>query len=478
MKRFGIALLLAAVLAPLHAHAVLDRLPGAATIALRQAGVPASAIGVYVYDLSNNVPVIEISADRALNPASVIKLLTTYAALDLLGPAFTWPTEAYIDGELNEGRLRGNLVLKGYGDPKMTLEALWLYLRDLRGHGLQHIEGNVLLDRSHFAIDDYDPAEFDNEPNRPYNVGPDALLLNFKSVRLQFVPDEQSRNVTIYTEPQLPQLRIVNNLSLGSGNCNYWPEKPTIESNTLTFAGTFPAGCGEKSRHFSMLGADEYFATVFRQLWQEIGGTLSGSVGPGKVPEGARLIAANQSPPLSELIRDINKFSNNVMARQVFLTLAGTQAPPPLTIALADQAVKTWLSGRSLNFRGLSLVNGSGLSRASRISARNLGRLLVSAWRSPLMPEYVNSLPLVAVDGTMRKRLGDSPVAGQAHIKTGYLDGVRAIAGYVNDVQGRSLAVVYLINHPSARHAQAAQDALLEWLYYGYPEDCCRAAKN
>jgi serine-type D-Ala-D-Ala carboxypeptidase/endopeptidase (penicillin-binding protein 4) len=478
MKRVRLALFLMAILAAPLAGAALDRLPGAATIALRQSGVPESAIGVYVHDLSSDTPVLSINADLALNPASVIKMLTTYAALDVLGPAYAWKTEAYINGRLADGRLQGDLVLKGYGDPKLTLEALWLFLRDLRGRGLREIDGRVVLDRSYFAVADHDPAEFDNAPHRPYNVGPDALLLNYKSIRLQFLPDEQGRRVDIYTEPQLPQVSILNNLAIGPGNCNVWPERPSIQGNTMAFVGLYPAGCGERTRHFSLLGPDEYFATVFRQLWRELGGTLTGDVGPGLLPAGARLFATNASPPLSELVRDINKFSNNVMARQVFLSLAATQAPPPLTAAQAEAAVRAWLSRNGMDFPELNLDNGSGLSRTSRISARNLGRLLISAWRSPLMPEYISSLPLVAVDGTMRKRLGDSPVAGQAHIKTGYLEGVRAIAGYLNDVHSRQLAVVFLINHAAARDTQATQDALLDWLYHGYPQECCRRSGN
>ncbi len=469
--------LLALLLAGAPANAVLDRLPGGAAIALRQAGVPESAIGVYVHDLASDRPIMAINPDRNLNPASVIKLLTTYAALDLLGPAYTWKTEAWLDGPLEAGRLQGNLVFKGYGDPKLTLEAFWLFLKDLRNRGLNQIDGDVLLDRTHFSVPAHDPAEFDNEPHRPYNVGPDALLLNYKSVRLQFIPDETARRVQIFAEPSLPQLSIVNNLALAPGNCSVWPERPSISGTTLAFAGVFPAGCGEKVKHFSLLDANEYFATVFRQQWHALGGTLNGTVRPAVLPVGARLFAVSQSPQLSDLIRDVNKFSNNVMARHVYLALAGTHSPPPMTAEGAEQALRAWLSTRGFNARGLVLDNGSGLSRSSRMSARSLGMLLRSAWQHPLMPEYISSLPLVAVDGTMRRRLGDSPVAGQAHIKTGYLEGVRAIAGYLNDVQGRPLAVAFLINHAGARNAQAAQDALLEWLYQGNAVECCRGQR-
>jgi D-alanyl-D-alanine carboxypeptidase/D-alanyl-D-alanine-endopeptidase (penicillin-binding protein 4) len=207
-------------------------------------------------------------------------------------------------------------------------------------------------------------------------------------------------------------------------------------------------------------------------MWQQAGGTWPGRVREAEVPVNARLLSSWESAALAESIRDINKFSNNVMARNVFLTL-GTQDGKPATLEKSDRAVGDWLARRGMSFPEMRIENGAGLSRTTRISARELGELLVAAWKSPLMPEFIASLPLAAVDGTMRRRLGNSPVAGQAHIKTGYLDGVRAISGYVMDTPGRMMAVVFLINHPDARNAQAAQDALLEWVQEGYSAGCC-----
>ena len=446
--------------------------PESVAAALAQAGVPESSVGIYVHDLTNNLPVVKVGIDRSLNPASVIKLVTTFAALEILGPAYTWKTEAYLDGTLTGGRLDGNLVLKGYGDPKLTLENFWLFLRDLRNRGVREITGDLVLDRSFFAIDNHDPAQFDNEPTRPYNVGADALLLNFKSFRLRFVPEEEKHAVAVYSEPILPQITVVNNLYLAPGFCDVWPDKPAHDGNTLTFFGTFPSSCGERSRSFSLLNPNDYMAAVFGQMWLQAGGTWSGRVREAVVPIDARLLSTWESAALAESIRDINKFSNNVMARNVFLTL-GRQDGRPATLEKSDRAVSEWLAGRGMSFPEMRIENGAGLSRTTRISARQLGELLVAAWNSPLMPEYIASLPLAAVDGTMRRRLTNSSVAGQAHVKTGYLDGVRAISGYVMDTRGRMLVVVFLINHPGARNAQAAQDALLEWVQEGYSAACC-----
>ena len=454
----------------------LERLPESVATALEQAGVPQDAVGVYVLDASTGTPVLAIGADRGMNPASVMKLLTTFAALELLGPAYRLRTEAYLDGALAAGHLHGDLIIKGHGDPGLTLEALWLFLRDLRHRGLRDIGGNLLLDRTHFAVDAHDPALFDNEPLRPYNAGPDALLLNFNSFRLHFVPDGHARSVRIYSEPSLPQIGVVNRLELGLRNCDHWPDTPAHHDNTLIFEGVFPADCGEKQRHFSLLSANEYFGTVFRQLWQELGGSFAGDVLDGQASDGAAPFAVRESAPVADLIRDINKHSSNVMARQLYLAL-GVAEGPPLTLEKSTRALREWLAGRGLDMQSLQIDNGSGLSRTARMSARDTGELLLAAWHSPLMPVLVSSLPMAAVDGTMRRRLAASPVAGQAYVKTGYLEGVRTMAGYLRDVQGRQMILVFYINHPWARHAGAAHDALLEWVYERVAQDCCRRGR-
>jgi len=460
-------LLLAVLPASVGVTAASDP-PGNMAAALAQAGIPENEVGIYVHDLTADRDVLSLGADRPLNPASAMKLLTTFAALELLGPAYTWKTEAWLDGTLDGDRLNGNLVLKGYGDPKFNIESLWLFLRDLRNRGMRDIGGDLVLDRSFFAIDNHDPALFDNEPSRPYNVGADALLINYKTFRFQFVPDETERRVGIFSEPALSQTLVVNNLRVGPGSCNVWPERPEIQGNILTFSGVFPSGCGEKFRYFSLLSANDYAQTLFRQFWQQVGGAWSGSVRNAELPATAKLFATRESPPLSELIRDINKFSINVMARQIFLTL-GARDGPPATVEKSQRALREWLERRGLFFPELVVENGAGLSRVDRISSRHLGQVLIAAYRSPLMPEFIASLALNGIDGTMKKRLGDSPLAGRSHVKTGYIEGVRAIAGYTLDARGHMLAVVMIINHPGARSAQPVQDALLEWAYAEQP---------
>jgi D-alanyl-D-alanine carboxypeptidase/D-alanyl-D-alanine-endopeptidase (penicillin-binding protein 4) len=215
----------------------------------------------------------------------------------------------------------------------------------------------------------------------------------------------------------------------------------------------------------SVLGHAAYSGALFRALWQEGGGTLRGTVRDGLVPAEARLLYTQESPTLAEVVRDVNKFSNNVMSRQVFLTLSAELLQLPGRADRSGRVVQSWLSQKGLDFPELVLENGSGLSRSERISAGSLGRLLVAAWRSPTMPELAASLPLVGHDGTLRRQLRADPAAGRAHLKSGSLAEVRSIAGYVLDRDGRRHVVAFIVNHPNAAQSDAAMNALVRWTY-------------
>jgi D-alanyl-D-alanine carboxypeptidase/D-alanyl-D-alanine-endopeptidase (penicillin-binding protein 4) len=457
---------------PLLAHA--ERLPATVANALKTAGIPQSAVGIVVQEAGGVPPRLTFNADQAMNPASTMKLITTFAALELLGPAYTWKTTAWSDATLDNGVLAGDLYLRGSADPKLTFEQFWLLLRQLRARGVREIAGDLVLDRSLIAPVEHSSAAFDDKPLRPYNVGPDALLLNFKAVRLTLLPDAAAKTVRVTAEPEPTNLDITNLMKLGGNGCpEGWRENLRADLTRhstrwrLVLTGTYPASCEQKTWRVGVLPHGDYVRGVFEQLWTELGGTLKGGVRDGTVPETARELAAIESQTLAEMVRDINKFSNNVMARQLFLTMGAEAGKRPARIEDADAVVRAWLDGRNLRFPELVLDNGSGLSRHERISAGNMARLLAALWKSAVMPELIASLPLSAVDGTMKKRLNGNGIAGQAHIKTGTLEGVKTIAGYVLDKHGRQQIVVCFVNHANAKEAQAAQDALLSWVYEG-----------
>jgi len=451
------------------AHTARGAPPDAYLAALRAASIPASAVGLVVQPVdgtTGGLPPIGLNESTPMNPASAMKLVTTYAALGLLGPAYTWRTEAFAIGALRGDVLDGGLALRGSGDPKLVVEHLWLLAQRIRGLGVREIRGDVLLDRSAFAAQAHDPAAFDGEALRPYNAGPDALLLNYKSVAFGFVPDPETKSARVVVTPSLAGLQAPALVRGADGPCGDWRGRLQPDfANPMApqFRGAFPLACGERVWHVSILDHSQYFAAVFRALWEGAGGTWTGKVREAPLPADARRIALHESEPLASVIRDINKFSNNVMTRQLYLTLGAEAGRLPGSPESAERAVRGWLAARGLAMPELVLENGAGLSRVERIAPASLAQLLQHAFASPLMPEFVSSLPVVGVDGTMVKRRNGA--AGSAHIKTGLLAEVRAIAGYVHAHSGRRYVVVSIINHPNARDGQAAQDALLEWVF-------------
>lgn len=447
-------------------QACASSLPRGIDRAISQAGIPPAHVGIYVRDVARSTPLIAWHADQAMSPASTMKLVTSYAALSLLGPAYTWKTEALVSGAIENGVLDGPLILKGYGDPKLDIERLRLFVNDLRARGLRQIRGGLIFERSYFHVANADPAAFDNKPYRPYNVIPDALLVNFEANTLKFIPGEKS--VQVIVAPDFDSLSVTNSLHPSPGPCGDWEDgiSTRIVSDgrhaQIDLSGNFPIACGEKEDSFALYDHSEYLFQLFARLWRASGGKIDGAWSDAP-PVQARLLAATESPPLSALITDMNKFSNNVMARQIFLTI-GAQNSQPGTVAASQGAVKSWLQDHGLPFPELVMENGSGLSRTARISPAHMGELLVSAYRSPLMPAFFASLPIAGVDGTMKRRLTGTDVDGRAWIKTGSLEDTRAIAGIVQTQSGKRFVVVCFANDPEAARAKSIQDALLEWL--------------
>jgi D-alanyl-D-alanine carboxypeptidase/D-alanyl-D-alanine-endopeptidase (penicillin-binding protein 4) len=385
--------------------------------------------------------------------------VTTYAALDMLGPAFTWTTPVYFEGPVQGGTLQGNLYLKGQGDPRLVVERLWLLLRRVQALGIQRIAGDIVLDRSAFEVPATDPGAFDGEPLRPYNAAPDALLLNFKSVVLTFTPEGGQARVQV--DPPLAGVQWPATVPLSGAPCGDWRgglRADFADPLRVQFGGSYPAACGERTWPVAYADPSRYAARAVAGLWRDIGGQLTGQVREGRVPAALKPAFEWRSPPLAEIVRDVNKFSNNVMAQQLFLTI-GLQRAGRGSPEAAREAVRGWWRER-LGGEAPVMDNGSGLSRAERITARQLATLLQAAWVSPLMPDLAASLPVMGLDGTLRRARGST---GLAHLKTGSLRDVAGVAGYVHGASGRRYVLVAIANHPNAAAARPAFEALVEW---------------
>jgi serine-type D-Ala-D-Ala carboxypeptidase/endopeptidase (penicillin-binding protein 4) len=437
-------------------------LPAEVDAALVRAKFPRDALAVLVADADGKSPPrLSLRAGTPLNPASIAKLATTFAALELLGPAFTWSTPVYLDGIVRDGTLHGNLYIKGRGDPKLVAERLWLLLRRVQGLGVRSISGDIVLDRSAFEPLAIDPGAFDGEPLRPYNAAPDALLLNFRSLVMTFTP--LGAQAQVHVEPPLAGVAVPASVPLAPGACGDWRgglKADFSDPSRIRFAGAYPAACGEKIWPVAYADPGSHGARTLAGLWQQMGGLLMGQVRDGQVPPALVPAFELQSPPLAEVVRDINKYSNNVMAQQLFLTLSLQQTGLG-TLEGSRAALRQWWRDRFGDAEPPTFGNGSGLSREERITAQQLGRLLQAAWVSPLMPELASSLPLAGIDGTMRRARGNA--VGLAHLKTGSLRDVSGVAGYVHAASGRRYVLVAIANHPQAHAARPAIEALIEW---------------
>ena len=467
-KLLQIAGLLAIVMT---AQAAETELPLRVKNALDVRNVPAESLSLHVRDVDSGEVVLEWHADTPRNPASTIKLLTTLVALDVLGPAYQWRTDVYVAGELEDGRLDGDLILKGYGDPFLVTERVWQLLRQIRQAGVREVTGDLLLDDSWFEVGHHDPAAFDKRPLRAYNVAPNALMMNLKVVRYWFEPDHVEGSVDVTVDPSLANLSVENRLGLANGSCRGYQRGITVSANEtvdeVTFSGRFPKGCERYAMDRTVLSHNEYVYGLVDSLWRESGGSIGGGWKNVVVAEDEEPLLSFRSRPLREMIALVNKHSNNVMARQIMYTLGAEVNGPPGTEENGRAVIEDWLSKNGLASTEIEIENGAGLSRKTRTTAKDLGAMLQFAWRQPYMPEYVASMSLSGLDGTLRRRFRDPNLAGKAHMKTGSLDHVTAIAGYLQARSGRRFAVVALQNHEDIHRGpgEEVQEALLRWLY-------------
>lgn len=443
-------------------------LPPSFTAALQQAGIPLSHVSVMIQPLDAERVHLSHNPDAAMNPASVMKLVTSFAALQQLGSRYTWPTEVWADGAVKDGVLDGDLVVKGYGDPGLTLEQVWLMQRELRARGVRHVRGDLVLDLSHFELPPMNPGAFDGEPLALYNAAPGALVANFNATTLRLKPNGDS--VWIVPDIALPGVAIRSDIRLSeSAACNGWqdavtPAIPDAARRELVFSGRYPRGCGEQALSLNLFEPAATFDFIFRGLWAESGGTLSGKTVPGMALATTPLLRF-ESLPLSDALIRLNKYSNNLMTRNLFLTLGAETYGAPATLDKGSRAVRAALEKHAIPTDKLVLENGAGLSRIERVTARTLNGVLRAASRSPLFAEFESALPIAALDGTLKRRFNGSPLAGNAHLKTGTLRDASALAGYVLTSRGRRVSFVMLVNHANASRSEAAQRALLEWVW-------------
>ncbi len=433
-------------------------------------GLPASALSVVILDPDTGRVLLSELPDTPRSPASTIKTVTTFAALDMLGPTFTWHTRASVRGSLQGGVLDGDLILQGGGDPYIPLERWWSFAQSLRAKGLRSIRGDIIIDDTAFSLPPEDPAAFDGKPNRTYNVVPAALMVNFQTVEFRLAASADTRRVEISATPAPFNLVVDNNVRFAPGRCSNATGRVDFKVaseawDRVEFSGVLSPQCAERSFSRVLLQPASYAFGTFVQLWRELGGDFAGKLRSEPSPADAKPYFTFDSLSLAEIIRLTNKFSSNLMARHLLLTIGSERFGAPATLEKGAASLAEWGAQRALDLQGLDIDNGSGLSRSTHISALQMARVLSAACRSRFAPEFMASLPLAGLDGTLRSRMKSSP-AGAVRLKTGHIDGVSGVAGYVTTPGSKLYVLVSLINHPRADigAAEPVHAALVTWM--------------
>jgi len=451
---------------------------------LRAEALAPESVAMVALPVGGGAALIAHNASTPMNPASTMKLLTSYAALSTLGPDYRWRTGAFLRGRLHDGVLDGDLVLRGGGDPKLVIEDLAQFVARMRGAGLHELRGDLVIDDSVFDVGEASVESFDGDPTQPYNVRPFGLLMNFKATRVVVRPDEAG--VRVELDPALDGVEVENRLRVVRGGCRAGATALTVreaqagadrspaatgalDARTvprIVVSGSYAPACGERGVFASVLGHREFVHAIFRAAWIGAGGKWDGRTRIERgAAQGQPWLEWESPRTLAEVVADVNKFSNNVMSRHLLLQLAGQGGARPATPESARAALRAWLSAQGLELPGLVVENGAGLSRIERISADGLARVLLHAAAGPFADTLRESLPVVGVDGTMKHRMNGEAVAGRAWIKTGSLAEVRTIAGYVDAASGRRYAVALFYNGPRVDAAPPLQERFLRWVH-------------
>lgn len=411
-------------------------------------------------------------ADVPFNPASTMKVLTTHAALALLGPQYRWRTAWLAAGPIVGGALQGDLMLRGGGDPKLVIEDLVEQIRQLRALGLHTIRGDLVIDDTLWDT----PREsepFDGDASQPYNVRPNAAMMNFKATRITLEPVDSTSQGAVLLEPPLAGVQIENDAVLTLGACQEPLAKLSVRDSGsddfvpgIRLGGRWAAACGARSTFAAVLSHRQFVEALFRAAWTAAGGHWQGSARWGAASDRSTVLLEWLSPrTLADVVRDVNKLSNNVMARSLLLQIGAERASVPASATSSAAALHAWLLREGIQMPELVIENGSGLSRIERMSAASIVALLRHAATSQHADTLRESLPVVGVDGTMSRRLQGEPVAGNAWIKSGSLAAVRSAAGYVSAQSGRRYALAIMVNGPGADAAGPAIDELLRWVH-------------
>ncbi len=430
-----------------------------------------ATVGVHVVDLADGSVLYSRNAELPQNPASNVKLVTTAAALALLGPEHRYVTRVYIDPSTLHGHtIDGDLYLRGGGDPSLVTGDLYQLASDLRALGITRVTGGLVLDTTQFDRDELPPGFDQKDELVAYRAPGGALSVNFGTYVVLARPGSKEGEATLAAiDPPVPSIKLENKATTEAGartrlRISLEPEAKG-HGVTVQLAGTIGLDAAPAEYRYPVSAPAEYTGEVFRLVLAQRGVKLGkAAVRSAAIPADAERLAIARSQPVSVLVRSVNKLSNNYMAEHILKTL-DPAAPQSYAGGLAR--VHAWL--RELGMPGdVRMTNGSGLYDTNRLSPLQLTHLLTRMHRDfRVAGDFLASLPIAGADGTLRSRLQDTGAERFVRAKTGSLDQVSALSGYAGAVGKPPIAFSILVSGldkwkaPLAKQAQDQIAAML-----------------
>lgn len=460
MKRF----LLSYVAFTLYVYA----LPQAINHFIDNSTIPKKDIGIYIKEVGPHGNVIaSLNASETKTPASVIKVLSTYASVLKLGFEYKFPTQFYRAGKLKNGTLLGDLVVKAFGDPTLNARDLDRIVTDIKKKGIHSIKGNIIIDRSYFSVGSRDNSGFDEHLYSPYNAMPDAMMYNERISTICITP----KNNTVRKKGGDESYKVINHLRRVNQPCRGRYSWPGVKINknravtTVTLNGKISKRCGKTNICNVITKPYLSFYYALKNKLKEKGISFSGRMRLRKVPSNARHLFTHYSKNLEKIISKTAKKSNNLYARHLLLCLGAKEYGPPATLNKGRKAVESILrSNGALKEHGLRIDNGSGLSRTAKLSAKMLVEMYEDAYQK-YGERWLKTLSIAGVDGTIKKRFRSTVVKKHAWMKTGTLKRTKNIGGYVKGKDGQLYEAVIMVKSNRGNwRASQLQNEIIKWL--------------
>lgn len=448
------------------------QLPEPLAFMLEQENIPPETLSIIIQKVDSSAPLIDFNSKKYRSPGSLTKLFTSFVALDYLGPETQWHTKIFASDSIDDGTV-DQLLIVGGGDPFLTTDKLLELIHKLRKMGIHTIENGLLIDQRVFPKGNIKSGDFDNDPLRPYNVMHASLMANFNTIDFVVKKNAKKNKIDIEYDFLPDGIYFDNKLKIGNGSCADFREQVNFNQLIqesypprviIELSGEYPQQCNQYTHDIAVTETNHFFFGLFSYLWKKSGGSISGYINEANIDKSDDLLLNFKSIKLLDLLPHLLKDSNNFIARQLFFSIG--QSKSNYNLKQSRKVIKKTLKKNKINSRRNFYDNGSGLSRSTKIRPDTLSSLLQVIYQHSMSDLIISSLPISGVDGTLSNRFNSTQLKGRMRLKTGTLDGVRSLAGFVQGMSGQEYIVV-LIHNDLSEHSyktKGFENALFEWL--------------